>query len=145
MAASEQDRQQIAALIEQYHRGFAAMDVEGLKAIWDQDYDNILYIPQEKAQPVRGWAGVEQYYESVARLFKRLMTMTVSDVSVDVFGDVAYAYCVFHFEGEMQEQRHLADGRDTFILRRKSGIWKVIHYHESRPGPVEMIEAGASR
>jgi ketosteroid isomerase-like protein len=145
MAASEQDRQQIMALIEQYRRGFGAMDIEGLKAIWDQDYDNILYIPQEKAQPVRGWASVEQYYESVARLFKRVMTMRVSDVSLDVFGDVAYAYCVFHFESEMQGQRHVADGRDTFILRRKSGIWKVIHYHESRPGPVAMIEAGESR
>ena len=73
------------------------------------------------------------------------MTMTVSDVSLDVFGDVAYANCVFHFEGEMQGERHVADGRDTFILRRKSGIWKVIHYHESCPGPVAMIEAGESR
>ena len=52
MAASEQDR-----------RGFATMAVETLKGIWDQDYDNILYIPQEAAQPVRGWAGVEQYYK----------------------------------------------------------------------------------
>ena len=45
MTASEQDRQQIAAVIEQYRRGFATMDVEGLKAIWDQDYDNIIYVP----------------------------------------------------------------------------------------------------
>lgn len=46
MAASDEDRQQIASVIEQYRRGFAMMDVEGLKAIWDQDYDNILYVPQ---------------------------------------------------------------------------------------------------
>jgi uncharacterized protein YbgA (DUF1722 family) len=51
MAFSEQDRQQIAAVIEQYRRGFAKMDVEGLKAI--QDYDNIIYIPQEAAQRSR--------------------------------------------------------------------------------------------
>jgi hypothetical protein len=53
MAFSEQDRQHIAAVIERYHRGFAKMDVEGLKAIWDQDYDNIIYIPQEAAQRSR--------------------------------------------------------------------------------------------
>lgn len=53
MTTSEQDRQQIAAVIEQYRRGFATMDVEGLKAIWDQDYDNIISVPQEMAQPVR--------------------------------------------------------------------------------------------
>jgi len=44
MAVSELDRQQIAGVIEQYRHGFATMDVEGLKAIWDQDYDHIIYI-----------------------------------------------------------------------------------------------------
>jgi ketosteroid isomerase-like protein len=145
MAAREQDRQQIAAVIEQYRRGFATMDVEGLTAIWDQDYDHILYIPQEAAQPVRGWAGVEQYYKRVSGLFERVRTMTVSDVSVDVFGDVAYAFCRFHFEGEVEGQSHIADGRVTFLLRRTSGTWKVIHYHESRPGDIAMNEAGESR
>jgi ketosteroid isomerase-like protein len=133
MTASDQDRQQIAAVIEQYRQGFATMDVEGLKTIWDQDYDNIIYVAQEMAQPVRGWAEVEQYYRRVAELLERVRTMTVSDLLVDVFGDVAYAYCTFHFEGELNGQSHIADGRDTFIFRRKSGTWKVIHYHESRP------------
>ncbi|HXG67285.1 MAG TPA: nuclear transport factor 2 family protein [Blastocatellia bacterium] len=147
MAASEQDRQQIAAVVEQYRRGFVTGDIEGLKAIWDQDYDNIIYIAQEAARPVRGWAGVEQYYKHVDGLFEPARTMTVSDLSVDVFGDVAYAYCVFHFEGKFkgQSEPFLADGRDTFILRRKSGTWKVIHYHESRPGPVAMTEEGETR
>ena len=143
MAASAQDREQIAAVIEQYRRGFATMDVEALTAIWDQDYDNIIYIPQERPQPVRGWVGVEHY--SVAELFDRVRTMTVRDVSVDVFGDVAYAYCIFHFEGEMHGKRHIADGRNTFLLRRSRGSWKVIHYHESHPGPVPMTAEGASR
>jgi ketosteroid isomerase-like protein len=99
------------------------MDVEGLTALWDQDYDQIIYIAQEAAQPVRGWAGVAQYYKRVAGLFERVRTMTVSDVSVDVFGDVAYAFCRFHFEGEMQgeSQPHIAEGRATFLLRRTSG------------------------
>jgi ketosteroid isomerase-like protein len=145
MTASAQDKQQITAVIEQYRHGFATMDVEGLTAIWDQDYDNILYIPQEAALPVRGWAGVARYYHRVAGLFERVRTMTVSDVSVDVFGEVAYAFCRFHFEGEMHGQPHSADGRNTFLLRRQRGTWKVIHYHESRPGPILMTAEGGSR
>jgi hypothetical protein len=39
MTASAQDRQQIAAILEQYQPGFATMDVAGLTALWDQDYD----------------------------------------------------------------------------------------------------------
>ena len=42
------------------------MDGNQLKVIWDRDYDHIIYIPLEVAQPVRGWAGVEEYYRSVA-------------------------------------------------------------------------------
>ena len=146
MTASERDRQQIAAIIEQYRRGFATMDVEVLKAIWDQDYDNLIYVAQEAAQPVRGWTRIEQYYKGVAGFLGRVRTMTVSDLSVDVLGDVAYAFCIFHFEGELKGESHIANGRDTFILRRKGGAWKVIHYHESPPpGHVPMTEGGISR
>jgi ketosteroid isomerase-like protein len=136
MATSEQDRQQIAAIIEQYRRGFATVDVEALKAIWDQDYDNIIYIPQELAQPVQGWAKVEQYYQRIAGSLAGVRMMEVSDLSVDVLGEVAYAFCTFHFEAELkgQSEPRIADGRNTFILHCKSGVWKVIHYHESRPG-----------
>jgi len=89
MTASEQDRQQIAAVLQQYRHGFATLNAEELKALWDQDYDKIIYIPQELAQPVRGWAGVEQYYQSVVGALERVSTMTVSDLSVEIFGDVA--------------------------------------------------------
>ena len=95
---------------------------------------------------MRGWTRIEQYYKGVAGFLGRVRTMTVSDLSVDVFGDVAYAFCIFHFEGELKGENHIADGRDTFILRRKRGAWKVIHYHESAPpGPVPMTEGGISR
>src|SRR5215831_7158556 len=117
------------------------MDVEGLTALWDQDYDHIIYIfLKEAAQPVRGWAGVAHYYTRVAGLFEQVRTMTLSDVSVEVFGDVAYAFCRFRFEGKMKghSQPHIAEGQNTFLLRRTSGTWKVIHYHESRPGPIPM-------
>ena len=134
MPAHQQDRQQIAVIIEQYRRGFATLDVAALTAIWDQDYDHIIYIALEMAQPVRGLAAVERYYQRVADFLEQVTTMELSDVSVEVLGEVAYAFLSFHFEGEVQGRPHIADGRVTFLLRRTSGMWKVIHYHESHPG-----------
>ena len=134
MIPGQQDSQQIAAIIEQYRRGFATLDVAALTGIWDHDYDQIIYIAQEMAQPVQGWAGVERYYQRVAGLLDQVKTMEVSDVSIDVLGAVAYACLSFHFEGEVNERSHIADGRVTFLLRRTREAWKVIHYHESRPG-----------
>jgi ketosteroid isomerase-like protein len=111
------------------------LDFNRLKAIWDQHYDNIIYIPTEAAQPVLGWAAVEEYYRKVASLIDRITTMRVGDVSLDVFRDVAYAFCTFHAEVNFkaQNQPMIVDARNTFILRRKTGTWKIIHYHESRP------------
>ena len=129
-----QNRQQIAAIIEQYRRGFATLDVAVLMGIWDQDYDHIIYIAQEMAQPVQGWAGVERYYQRVAGFLERVKTMEVSDISIDVLGEVAYAFLCFHFEGEVNGRPHIAHGRVTLLLRRTNEAWKVIHYHESRPG-----------
>jgi hypothetical protein len=45
------------------------------------------------------------------------------------------------FEGTIDGTRHVADGRNTFIFSRTSEAWKVIHYHESGPGPKEMAES----
>jgi ketosteroid isomerase-like protein len=137
MATSEQDRQQIAAVIEQYRRAFIEIDMEVFKATWDQDYNNIIYVPQERAQPVRGWTELERYFDSVEGAFKRVTTMKISDVSVDVLGDVAYAFFTYHFEAEAKDRNEpfIVDGRNTLILHRKTGTWKVIHYHGSPPGP----------
>jgi len=135
MPASEQDKQRITTVLEQYSKSWEAMDWEGLKGIWDQDYDNILYIPEERAQPVCGWAGIENYFRGAADSVRQVGAMKLSDISIDVFGDLAYAFCNFHFEADLKrlEKPFITDGRDTFILRRKEGAWKVIHYHESRP------------
>jgi hypothetical protein len=59
MRTVEQDKQDVAEVIEQYRLGFAILDVATLTTIWDQRYDNIIYIPLEAAHPVRGWAAVE--------------------------------------------------------------------------------------
>jgi ketosteroid isomerase-like protein len=121
MSTVEQDKQEMIEVLEQYRRGFATLNVATLTALWDQSYDHIIYIPLEAAHPIRGWAAVEQYYKRVAGLL-RARVMTMSDVSVDVLGDVAYAFCTFHFEGEISGHPHTAEGRNAFILHRKNGV-----------------------
>jgi hypothetical protein len=58
MEEETHERQQIAAVLEQYRRGFATAERADLTAIWDQDYDPIIYIALERAEPLRGWAAV---------------------------------------------------------------------------------------
>jgi hypothetical protein len=50
------ERQHIAAVLEQYRLGFATAHHATLTAIWDQDYDTIIYVALERAEPLRGRA-----------------------------------------------------------------------------------------
>ena len=135
MSANEQDAQQIKAVLETYSKSWEAMDWEGLKSIWDPEYEHILYIPEEREQPVRGWAEVEEYFRHAAQSVVTMYAMRLSDIVIDVFGDTAYAFCNFYFKADIKRKAETFEtgGRNTYILRRKGHAWKVIHYHESRP------------
>jgi ketosteroid isomerase-like protein len=137
MTDADKDRQEIAAIVDQYRQAFTVVDMDLFMATWDKSYESIIYVPQERAQPVRGWADLEQYFKGVEGAFERVTVMEVNDLSIDVLGDAAYAFFTYHFEAHFTHENGLSavDGRDTFILRRKNGAWKVIHYHGSPPGP----------
>lgn len=59
------------------------------------------------------------------------MTMTVSDLWVDVLGEVAYAFCTFHFEGKVkgQSQPRIVNGRNTFIREDRKRIVNYAQWH----------------
>ena len=132
---STNDARQIEEVLTKYSRSWEAMDWDGLKNIWDRDYPHILYIPEERPQPVSGWNGIEQYFENAAQSVVSVHAMQLSGITIDVFEDTAYAFCDFYFEADIKRmpETFKTNGRDTFILRRKKEDWKVIHYHESRP------------
>jgi len=137
MASMKADKKEIAALVESYREGFATLDAEKLISIWDRDYEEIIYCPIEAAEAVRGWPGIEEYYQGVTRHFTHVRSMEIANLSIDVLGDAAYAFFTFRFEGEVRDRSEpfKVEGRNTLIFRRTKDSWKGIHYHESLAGP----------
>jgi ketosteroid isomerase-like protein len=133
MPGHAQDNQQIAAIIEQYRRGFATLDVAALTGIWDQGYGPSSILPRKWPSQYRA-GQVSSAITNGSLAFLNGQNDGRERRSVHVLGEVAYAFLSFHFEGEVNGRPHIADGRVTFLLRRTSEAWKVIHYHESRPG-----------
>jgi ketosteroid isomerase-like protein len=126
-------RTEIGELIEQYRRGFATLDAQLLQSLWDSDYD-VIYVPIEKAEPIRGWLAIAHYYEQLNTIFSHADMMEIGDLSVDVLGDIGIAYFTFRFVGQMigRSEPFRVMGRNTLIVRRTGEGWKGIHYHESR-------------
>ena len=132
MVASEQEKRQIEATIQEWKSALLAKDPKRLKALWDQDYPQLLYIAEENNEPITDWASISKYYDGLSEFVEKL-EVGAFDLSVDVLGDAGYAYVNFSIKAEVKGIDHLMkfNGRNTFILRKKGGQWRFIHFHES--------------
>ena len=132
MVASQQDKSQIESVIREWQAAATAKDVDRLKNLWDKDYPQLLYIAEEDTDAHRGFDGISNYYGNLPGAVNS-MDWTIKETTVDVIGDMAYAYVEFLVKADINGIDHemVFDGRDTFILRRTGGQWKFIHYHES--------------
>ncbi len=127
-----QDKQQVESVIQDWRSAFASKDVARVKSLWDQGYSQLLYIAEENNDHLSSWAAIDEYYNAIPGMVGN-MDWSIDNLTVDVIGDMAYAYLTFHVEADVPSlSRTLeANGRNTFVLRKTGGQWKIIHYHES--------------
>ena len=127
-----QDKQQVESVIQEWRSAFAAKDMAGVKSLWDQSYSQLLYVAEENNDHLSGWAAIDEYYNAIPDLVGD-MDWALDNLTVDVGGDMAYAYITFRVEASVPSLNRtvIANGRNTFVLRRTGGQWRIIHYHES--------------
>ena len=132
MVASQQDKSQVEAVISEWNAAFIATDVGRLKNLWDKDYPQLLYIAEENNDAVRGNDAIGTYYGAIPE-FVESIDFKLKETTVDAIGDMAYAYVEFLAKATIKGVDHemTFEGRNTFILRKGGGQWKIIHYHES--------------
>ena len=132
MVAGQQDKSQVEGVIREWEAALIAKSVERLKDLWDKDYPQLIYIAEEDNDAHRGFDAISAYYGNIPE-FVRGFDWTTKETTVDVIGDMAYAYVEFVVKADITGIDHQMtfDGRNTFILRKRDGQWKFIHYHES--------------
>ena len=132
MVAGELEKQAVEAVIQEWLSALNANDGQRVKALWDQSYPQIIYIAEENNDAIFGWPGVDSYYDALVKEVGRA-DWKIDNLRVDVTGDAAYAYLTFvvdtHIKGLKRDM--VFNGRNTFILHKTGGQWKIIHYHES--------------
>jgi ketosteroid isomerase-like protein len=133
-AAKEADVAAVKKAIRRWARSFSSNDADAVLGVWDETYPQILHQAEEFPDPIRGFGELEHYNRAMARLASDMRDQSVLDLEADVIGDAAWCYLrgtiTFDIPGLPEPISGVA--RQTFILRRRDGEWKVIHYHESR-------------
>ena len=126
--ATEQERQEVRQAVDAWAAAHTSGDPSRVKALWNQQYPNLVYIAEENEFPIRDWAGIADYYGDELKTDNR--AWSYDNLVLDVFGDTSYAQAqVIGQAGSSPRMEYVM--RITFIFRKLAGQWKIIHFHES--------------
>jgi len=123
------DRNEIRIVLDRYAQGWRQADASLLISTWDEEYDS-LYLASEKPAPIRGYAAILQYYKDALAVYP-ITKMEISDVEIDLFQDLASAFCNIQIGFKVGGKEYIVFPRATFLLRRTGIVWRCIQYHES--------------
>lgn len=113
---------------ETFYLAFTNLDIKQMEGVWAME-DSVTCIHP-------GWslrAGWPAVRDSWVMIFNHTFSMRIrlSDIVIQVAGDVAWVVCMEHLTsgqaGEEHESRVLA----TNIFERQQGQWRMIHHHGS--------------
>ena len=134
----------VLQVYDDWRRAFASVDGRAMKALWDHDFDGLIYQAEERPDPIYDWSGIAAYWDGVHEILERVGEWTEVSRKVAIAGEVAFVYAKTmtslkivgvpkEFAGEL---------RSTLGLRRRDGRWLLVHYHESRALDLEPILRG---
>jgi ketosteroid isomerase-like protein len=126
----------IAALIELTRQGFLKLDPQLLASIWDHQHEPLIYVAQEKEEPLQGWTAIQSYYAALPEHLDAVLAKEIDGIKIDPLGDAAAAFFQFRATVRLKgrEALHRPTGRVTMLFRRTPSGWRAIHYHESALG-----------
>lgn len=133
MTHADSEGAAIEAVIKQWRQALAANDGALVKSLWDQSYDGLVFIVEENNEAYFDWPSIAAYYDDQTSGANKI-EWQVENLRAGVLGDAAWAYLEFHAKGIVPALgSHHFDwfGRNSYVLRRVGGDWKLIHYHES--------------
>jgi hypothetical protein len=100
----------VAAAVETHRLGFLHLDPVELASIWDREHEPLVYVAQEKEEPILGWAAIQRY---LAALPEHLEEVLAKDLD------------------KGRPTKYEPIGHVTMMFRRTSEGWRAIHFHES--------------
>lgn len=130
----EVERGEVKRVVRRWARAFAVNDATSVLDQFDRDYPELLYQAEEFPAPLRGWDDLSHYYRRMFELAVDMRDHELDEFEADVLGDIAWCYLrgsvTFDIAGSQTSVS--GNARQSFLLRRRNGEWKIIHYHESR-------------
>ena len=127
----------VAAANEAFYRAFESLDLEEMDRVWAHD-DRVACV-HPGWRRLQGW---EEVRPSWANIFANTseMRFTVTDVRVEVVGDVAWVHCTENILSEVRGSLAITSVLATNVFERYGARWLMVHHHASH-----VLAAGGGR
>lgn len=125
---------ELTDFLDAYFDAWNVYDQTRMKALWDGDESDVLYLAEE-CEPHIGWAAIDSYWGVDRTKAERLLTW--HDLhAVQAGPDVAIAFFHCNWSTYLPGNRLYPKPfggpvRICMVLRRKADGWKAIHYVEA--------------
>jgi hypothetical protein len=124
---------EISTLIESYRLGFLHLDQKQIASIWDKHHVPLIYVAQEKEEPIQGWTAIEQYLVALPEHVDEMLAKHLDNVQIDVLGTTAIAFFISRSSVKLKGRSTIYNpiARVSMIFKLTEAGWQAIHYHES--------------
>ena len=122
------DRKEVTAANQEFYRAFETLKLEEMEKVWAKNTDIQCGHPGWRV--LRGWGPV---MESWKRIFENTPSMqfNLSDVKVDVRGEIAWVTLYENLNSSIQGQDYSAAILTTNIFIKTPEGWRMILHHGS--------------
>jgi ketosteroid isomerase-like protein len=134
---SDDDVKAVRTAVGRFARAFAATDGSALARLWDDEYPYPAYQPEEIDAPLLNVADIFAYFDNLKSVIRGVFDIEPRHLQLDVIGDFAHVFstATATLVFVREDVRLEGEVRQSFVLRKRAGEWRFIHYHESRLTP----------
>jgi len=120
--------QEVAEVNASFYRAFETLQIAAMERVWARDAEIQCGHPGWRI--LRGWGPV---MESWKRIFENTpsMNFTLTDVRVEVRGDLAWVTLCENLHSSIQGQSYSAAVLTTNMFQKTAGGWRMILHHGS--------------
>ena len=123
----------VQALEEQFVAAVRAKDLDAIMKVYAPGSELFVF----DVVPPRQYVGADAYrkdWKSFLDTFNGPIKFTISDLSIDAAGKMAYSHSAQHVNGINTKGRSVDFiARVTDVYRKTGGNWRIVHEHVSVP------------
>ncbi|MEV5303253.1 nuclear transport factor 2 family protein [Amycolatopsis methanolica] len=131
---SANDQKEVVELYKSWCAAFQSLDVSGMKKLFDQEFQGLIYQSEETESPMYTWGEIDAYWDNIPGIVSSIPEWRVLDEKVAVDDDTATVYLKLATHIELVGAKEPLVGvlRATLGARKRDGVWRLVSLHESR-------------